>query len=144
MRAPGSGRPSRVRTLPRSTAARTGVIAPGVTSVWTGFGPPYRNAVEAATVVATVASIGVATVLGSGGNPDDVRVTERVTVVLFPAASVPTVAGLPLTVTVTAVVASVAVPCTSTVSLVTVAPSVGAVSVRTGGCVSRVTIRTAL
>src|SRR5258705_118362 len=120
-----------------------------------GFAPLYRKAVVVARVGATVASISVATVAGSGGNPPD-RVTVRVTVSALVAESVaittivfwptdrstsllkaPFVTDVATPFTVTSFnLTSLAVPATVTVGVDTVAPSTGVETVSVGRTVS--------
>ena len=69
MTTPERAFPSLVMIFPRNTAARFASIVPGATPVWTGTAPVYRNSVAFARLVATVGSIGGATVPGSGGSP---------------------------------------------------------------------------
>ena len=67
---PEMGVPSPLRTRPRSTATRVISMVPGMTPVWMGSAPVYRNSVDEAMSVGTLGSTGGATVAGSGGNPD--------------------------------------------------------------------------
>src|SRR5262249_3269797 len=66
---PVTGAPVLSATLPRSTDTRFKSIVFGTTPVCIGFGPEYRNAVDANMLLAPVGSSGGATVLGSGGSP---------------------------------------------------------------------------
>src|SRR6266516_3067189 len=161
--APPSGAKLRSSTRPRTTAARTGLIAPAVTPVWIGVAPAYRKLVALPMVVTSARFTTLATITGSGGRLDVRRVTVMLMVALLPAASVaayvivfalgasgtstenapppPSGAGLPFTVSVLAV-ASVTVPVVVTDAALMMSPSAGCVTAIAGAWVSSVTIRT--
>src|SRR6266516_3231545 len=131
--APPSGAKLRSSTRPRTTAARTGLIAPAVTPVWIGVAPAYRKLVALPMVVTSARFTTLATITGSGGRLDVRRVTVMLMVALLPAASVAAYV---------IVFASVTVPLVVTDAALMMSPSAGCVTAIAGAWVSSVTMRT--
>src|SRR6266516_3873666 len=131
--APPSGAKLRSSTRPRTTAARTGLIAPAVTPVWIGVAPAYRKLVALPMVVTSARFTTLATITGSGGRLDVRRVTVMLMVALLPAASVAAYV---------IVFASVTVPLVVTDAALMMSPSAGCVTALAGAWVSSVTMRT--